>query len=337
DNNGGGNTQNQTISTQLRSSVTLSGALSNIYNPTSGSNTNTLLAAQIKSNLNSVFENGEALANVDDLEITVNGNFPTTSEWTGTTAFAGNNGWNATQGLTDVLYDWNTAALNISSLNDLKTQLTSEKITSIITEASSAPASGTVFTVVENSALGLTNNADSIDANASRDLLHIHVTGTEGSNTTNYDLQIPVSDLNLVVSDLTVTVTGTNVEQTGSTTTNFTYNIGINETANFVQPTQAPSINSADTNGDGNKALVALGYANESDGNYTLNNEAISAGIGVYNSEFSNPTIAATQGGSSNQFTITLSATPKEGYVWEDGTRDAKSISFPVTFTVTTA
>ncbi|BAC44463.1 hypothetical protein D8X55_05040 [Malacoplasma penetrans] len=335
DNNGGG-TQTQTITPQIQSAVTLNGALSDIYDTANSSseNTNAKIAEEIKNNLETVFTNGAALSDVSDLEITVSHNFPE-STWIGT-AYSGDSGWYSAQ-MDTVLYDYTLNPLTISSLSDLKTQLSDSKIQEIFTAAGTTTTTNATYAV--QNALGFTNKNNGAE---NRDLLHVNVLetvpGQSGGDPTtkNYDLQIPVSDLNLELKDLSVTVKGTNVAETTLTTT-LTYNIGINEAQNFTQPTTNPTVQGSDIQNDdanaANKALVALTYATEADGQTTLDNEKISAELGIYNSVFTAVSIKPVDGGN-NQYTITLSATPKDGYVWEDGSNTAKQVSFNVTFTV---
>ncbi|BAC44444.1 P35 lipoprotein homolog fragment [Malacoplasma penetrans HF-2] len=141
DNNGGngdtnqGGEQSQTIIPQIKSSVTLSGALTDIYNPTDISKTNSLIADEIKNNLADVFDNGSDLTNVSDLEVSVTHTFPA-STWTGLSFDSTSGNWKA-EGSSgnDVTIDnanklvySSESQLNISSLSDLKTQLDDTKL-----------------------------------------------------------------------------------------------------------------------------------------------------------------------------------------------------------------
>ncbi|RXY95979.1 hypothetical protein D8X55_05005, partial [Malacoplasma penetrans] len=361
DNNtgGGDNTQTQTITPQIKSTSTLSGALSSIYNPANSSNTNALIADEIKKNLTEVFDNGDALNNVNDLEITVTHSFPE-STWTGLTFNSDTGNWgNSTNAQDNVeiqeanklLYPTQTTELNISYLSDLKEQLNDDaKLEKILDDAGATVDADTVYSV--NNGLGFTNKNSGSE---NRDLLHVNVVGTKTTagqtpttTTTNYDLQIPVSDLNLEISNLSVTVKGSNVTET-TATTNFTYNIGINDAENYVDPSTKPTATEEEA-GKLDDVLVKLGYATAATGGATettLNNDAIIQGLGIYNVTFARTTTEGVQGivpkedasnnGNEKTYTITLSATPNQGYVWEDGTSNAKDISFDVILDITAA
>ncbi|RXY95936.1 hypothetical protein D8X55_05080, partial [Malacoplasma penetrans] len=318
DNNTGGdsNTQTQTITPELRETVNLSGALTDIYDSTGAQNANQKIAADIKENhLGDVFTNGEALSQVSDLTVTVNGNFSRDS-WAGLTFNGETGNWedsaNNQNNITiaeanKLVYTSESEQIDIESLNDLHEKLSVRDTLKTALENAGVAQIPETTTLAINNNLGFTNG----------DLLHVNVSATPtGSNPTitNYDLQIPVSNLNLVVPNLTITVSGTNVGEANRTTTNFNFNIGINDT---VSETDEKGELAAD-NRSANEALVALGLATSStdSGNttYTIDNDAVSAVVGVYNCNFASPTIQAVDE-SAGTYTITLQATPLDGYV----------------------
>ncbi|BAC44471.1 P35 lipoprotein homolog [Malacoplasma penetrans HF-2] len=359
ENNGNGNQgdqQTETITPKIKSTVTLGGALSNIYDTANTSNTNNLIADEIKKNLSEVFDNGEALKDISSLDISVNHKFPD-STWTGlpfnhssdgSSVFWGNDQADQTSILIEpenkLLYPSKTQPLTISSLSDLKTQLNDSKLKEILKDTETKPEANTTYSV--DNALGFTNKALGSD---NKDLLHVNVVGTtkvEGSEdtTTNYDLQIPVSDLNLKLTDLEVTVKGDNVT-TSTLRTTLTYNIGINDSTNQDNEGAKPQATESDA-GKLDTILVKFGYANEGTQGQeaTLNNENLIEGLGIYNVTFSKDSNSKIEpktnsGNEENEktYTITLSAKPNDGYVWEDGTSTAKNISFDVILDITAA
>ncbi|RXY95950.1 hypothetical protein D8X55_05055, partial [Malacoplasma penetrans] len=343
-NNNGGDTnqQTQSITPKIKTESKLSGALSNIYDTANTGKTNELIANEIKKNLSEVFENGEDLSKVNDLQVSVTHTFPA-STWTGLSFDAASGNWkhstdsNQDVTITDankLLYASKTQALDISSLSDLKTQLDDTKLKAILTDTGVTPAADTTYSVAN--ALGFTNKKK--DDTNNRDLLHVNVVGTKtGSNpgTTNYDLQIPVSDLNLKLTDLSVTVKGTNVAETTEKTT-LTYNIGINDVVEFVDPSAKPTVAaSVKTNKETMNALKALGYTATVSGQDQIDNDKVAAALGIYNCTFTlaaeNPLVIDD---ATNKFTFNLVATPNSGYVWEDGTNTAKPVQFATDFTV---
>ncbi|RXY96024.1 hypothetical protein D8X55_04910, partial [Malacoplasma penetrans] len=345
DNNTGGNTggdgtQNQTINPELRESVNLSGALSDIFDSTGAQNANQKIAADIQQNhLNDVFVNGQELSQVEDLTVSVTGNF-SRSSWDGLTFNGESGNWGSVGedgNITDsvnieeankLIYTSESEQFDISSLDDFKTKLsTGDKLKTALEAAGAGTIDNTTTLAVANN-IGFTDD----------DLLHINVTATPAGDSptvTNYDLQIPVSNLNIVVPNLTITVAGTNIGEANRTTTNFSFNIGIDDTVS--ESNESASLATANRN-DAKQALVALGLASSSTegGNttYTIDNDAVSAVVGVYNCRFDidSATIAPV-GESNDNFTITLQATPLEGYVWDDGSNGSKPVTINATFT----
>ncbi|BAC44497.1 signal-peptide-less P35 lipoprotein homolog [Malacoplasma penetrans HF-2] len=329
-NNDGGNDSNNNNTTpqdgsivpRLKSSINLSGTVDKIYNSQNASETNNLIAEEIKTNLEQAFDNSTELENVNDLNITVNGNFADTSSWGGN-PYDGTNGWSGSTTGNEILYSTSLNQLNISSLNDLKHQLTDAKIKEILRSSDSSKLNESAEYTVKNK-LGFTNN----------NLVHVNIMEILGSGVRNFDLQIPISSINFNVSNMSISVSGTDV-QTTNATTNFNYNIAINNTeSNTPQPTSTPKASSSEvTNAD--KILVKLGYADVGTNNsIVLNQELLQEEFGIYNVEFSNAKIAPNT--STNRqvgsYKITLDATPiaNKGFIWQDGTTSTKSVSFDV-------
>ncbi|RXY95926.1 hypothetical protein D8X55_05095, partial [Malacoplasma penetrans] len=347
DGNGGG-TQTQTITPQLKDSVSLSGPLSDIFDSTGTQNANEKIAADIKDNhLSDVFDNGDALKQVSDLKVTVAGDFKRDS-WSGGTYDAASGGWKSDSGdvtisaANKLVYASESPQLNISSLNDLKTQL------SVKATLKEALEKAGVSTIADTTTLAVNNNIGLTD-----DLLHINVSSTpqvasgQTATTTNYDLQIPVSNINLVVNNLTITVAGTNVGEATKTTTNFKFNVGIDATLSFKQTGTAPDVSKTESEAEqatlASTILQKLGYV--SSGN-TLSDDKISAALGIYNCKFTpksateNTEVQPDSGitGSNKVYKVTVTATPYDtNYVWDDGTTGPKDISFDVNLKVATS
>ncbi|BAC44494.1 hypothetical protein D8X55_04470 [Malacoplasma penetrans] len=307
------------ITPSLNSTLDLKGSLSRIFD-TSGSgtrkDTNTVIAEDIKSNLNNYFSNGNDLKTVEDLDVTVNGNFPT-STWTGVAYDT----WKSSTSYTGI-YSSESAQIDITSLNDLKTKLTTKGLYGILL-AAGLKFSGSSFAIQNE--IGLSGG----------DLLHVNIriTSEWTTNPFTVDLAIPVSDINLKVSNLGVSVSGSNVKALSNGSVNYTYNVGIDDTVNFVKPTTGVTALSSANKTNVNEALVSLGFATKSGTNYTLNKDKISAALGVFNCTFEGISIQE-DASTANNFTITLKATPNTNYYWEDGTNVPKELSFKVDLTV---
>ncbi|RXY96435.1 hypothetical protein D8X55_03810, partial [Malacoplasma penetrans] len=320
-NQGGGNggntdTQQQTITPKLKADVTTQGALSKIYDTTAKEDTNTLIAKDIKANPETYFENGADLKSIEGWTVTVDGNFDSAASWEGQTY----DEWSKTANIKKGVYEQTSAQLNIASLKDLKSQLsTSEQIKKLCEDSNLTFSDATEYKVQNQ--LGFTDG----------DLLHVNVTAKQNTTNLVMDVAIPVSDLNLKITGLKVSVsktenqTGNNVAEVKDLTTNFTYNIGINDTVKEITPTAVL----AQDKTDANKVLKALGYATEAANVYTLDNDKLSDALGLYNCKFEAVSSKATN--EANKYTVTLKATPNDGYVWENGTKDAKEVSFVAT------
>ncbi|BAC44534.1 hypothetical protein D8X55_04530 [Malacoplasma penetrans] len=344
-NNGNGNggaDQTQKVTPVLKDDVSLEGALNKIYDTstTDRKNTNTLIADDIKANPENYFTNGAELKNViSDATVTVDGKFSNASWASGLSYDATTGNWKddtttvTIQDSNKLVYASSSKQINITSLDGLKTELEKTDVLKNALEAAGATtiASGTTLTV-ENK-LGFTND----------DLIHINVKATPTSGAeTNYDLQIPTSDINLSVTDLSVTVTGNNIEAATKTTTNFTYNIGIDSEVHFNQGANLTAASEDDAK-DVNKVLEQLKYGSTTGSTFSLDNNAIIKGLGIYNVNFSNPSIqektVSSRATSEKTYTITLDAKPQSSeYVWADGSdvNTAKKISFDVKIDVTT-
>ncbi|BAC44457.1 hypothetical protein D8X55_04975 [Malacoplasma penetrans] len=349
DNNTGGennNQQTQKVTPVLKDSVSLSGSLSKIYDTTTGENrktTNDLITEDIKENPENYFTNGSESAvkeAVKNATVTVEGNFTTAgseSPWkelpyldsseTSENATAAKS-WKATTGLQEVTYATNSDQIEIKSLDDLHTKLSVEQtLKDAMKGAGVADTDTTTFTIKNRA--GFTNG----------DLIHVNVEGDKSGTKTQYDLQIPTSDINLSVTDLTIKVEGTNIETSQKTTTNYDFNIGIEPETHYDQgSTTVTAANDAAVTV--NKVLQDLSLATDANG--TLNNEALIKALGVYNVNFSNPTIAPKEGATTRAektYTITLDAKPQsEKYVWSDGSdsNTTKKVTFDVKVDVTT-
>ncbi|WP_267872567.1 P35 family lipoprotein [Malacoplasma penetrans] len=341
----GGTTQTEKITPELNEKVSLGGSLKDIYDSTGTKKTNELIAEEIKANINSVFKNGEKLAAESDLKITVNGNFPETlSNWkdlpyldsseTADNATA-DKSWSATASLNKVLYPTTSKQIDIKSLDDLYTKLDEATIKAALKEGGVTTTETSKSFTIKNRP-GLTND----------DLIHVNVEETKSDDTkVQHDLQIPTSDINLVVSDLTVKVEGQNIETTENTktTTEFDFNIGIDTTTHYNQGSETSTAQTEDAV-KVEQVLKDLKLATADGNNTKLDNEALIKALGVYNVTFSLDDAKITKDSVQSRapvdtkYTVTLKATPNKDsnntYVWDDGTSDAKDITFPVTIKI---
>ncbi|RXY95922.1 hypothetical protein D8X55_05100, partial [Malacoplasma penetrans] len=325
DNNGGngnnnnngnqdGNGQQQTeITPTIKKEVSLSGALSKIYD--ANKSTSDLIAEDIKANPTNYFDNGEALKDlIKDATVSVNGGF-TESTFKGDTYET----WSAKVGDKKGTYAQASKQLDIKSINDLETQLGDSNNIKIICDA--IPT------------LKLTNGSDyKVEKNALKldgDLLHVNISAKEnGTTAVSMDLAIPVSDLNLKIDALKISVSGTGIKESTDLTTNYKFNVGIDNT---VKP--ITNATGTVTAGDREKVMTvmkALGYT-VSGQDDKLDNDKLSDALGLYNCNFE-AVSSKPVSGQANKYTITLKATPNEGYVWEDGTNNPKTdITFEAT------
>ncbi|BAC44456.1 P35 lipoprotein homolog [Malacoplasma penetrans HF-2] len=341
----GGTTQTEKITPELNEKVSLGGSLKDIYDSTGTKKTNELIAEEIKANINSVFKNGEKLAAESDLKITVNGNFPETlSNWkdlpyldsseTADNATA-DKSWSATASLNKVLYPTTSKQIDIKSLDDLYTKLDEATIKAALKEGGVTTTETSKSFTIKNRP-GLTND----------DLIHVNVEETKSDDTkVQHDLQIPTSDINLVVSDLTVKVEGQNIETTENTktTTEFDFNIGIDTTTHYNQGSETSTAQTEDAV-KVEQVLKDLKLATADGNNTKLDNEALIKALGVYTVTFSLDDAKVTKDSVQSRapvdtkYTVTLKATPNKDsnntYVWDDGTSDAKDITFPVTIKI---
>lgn len=209
--------------------------------------------------------------------------------------------------------------MDIKSINDLETQLGNSDNIKAVCEA--IPT------------LKLTNGTDyKVEKNALKldgDLLHVNISAKDnGTTAVSMDLAIPVSDLNLKIDGLKISVSGTGIKESTDLTTNYKFNVGIDNTVKEL--TGATGTLTGDDRKDAMKALKALGYTQTAD-DTKLDNDKLSDALGLYNCSFEAVSSEAVSG-QNDQFTITLKATPNAGYVWEDGTNTPKEgITFVAT------
>lgn len=164
----------------------------------------------VKKNLDSLISNYSEIKDTKNLSISVNGNFPENT-WIGTTYSS----WKSETNLQSIYYPFSSSQITISSIMNLKNQLTNNFLKKIF-EASGVTTTNKTYLLTDGKALGLDG-----------DLLHIHVTESSSSSTSViYNLKIPVLDINLDLSELQVTVSGDEIE-TATGKVEFDYNVGI--------------------------------------------------------------------------------------------------------------
>lgn len=348
----GGTTQNQKTTPKLKSSINLVGALTDIYDPSKVKNTNTLLQEEIKSNLDSAFENAKDLEN-KNFNVTVKGDFPNTT-WEGEKFSNGN--WDKVT-ITDtnkLFYDSESPQIDISSLDDLKTKLSDEKtLKEALAKAGVTDTANSSYTIKNE--LGLTDNS----------LLHVNVEGkANGSSTlTQYDLQIPASDINLDLSKLSISVSGDDVNPIEESV-GLNFNIGVNSKTTYTAPTatqQLTEVATPDsvmeklsfkaTNVINNVARTSVTLTQENRATSTamveLDVDKVAEALGIFNTKFNsvsltrvgewNPYEEVQDAQNFSTYKVDVMATPNTGYYFDDGTREAKTFSFNVNINQQTA
>ncbi|BAC44475.1 P35 lipoprotein homolog [Malacoplasma penetrans HF-2] len=309
---GDGGQQQTEVTPTIKTEVSLSGALSKIYD--GKKTTSDLIAEDIKANPTNYFDNGDALKElIKDATVSVNGGF-TESTFKGETYDV----WSkdAKKGT----YPQSAAQLNIKSINDLETQLGDSKAIQTLCESISS--------------LKITNGSDyKVEKNALKldgDLLHVNITAKEDGKTdrVKMDLAIPVSDLNLKIDDLKISVNGTGIKTSTDLTTKYTFNVGIDNTVKTI--TGAKGVLAENERKEFLKVMKALGYTDTAGTN--LDNDKLSDALGLYNCSFEVTGVDPVTGSTSGEYTIKLKATPNKDYVWEDGTNTPKTdVSFVAT------
>ncbi|BAC44449.1 hypothetical protein D8X55_05010 [Malacoplasma penetrans] len=317
---GTGQQENKTVKPELLKDVSLGGSLSTIYSSGSDSKTtNELISEDVKTNPEKYFTNGTELKDViKQTKVTVDGGF-SASEWQNGDPYST---WSTSNGIVKVTYPAAAPQIDIASLNDLKQKTFKDDaaIQTFLTAANLTFTGVTNYTVENQLSL------------SSGDLLHVNLKGTKSGGNLNVDLQIPVSNINLKATlkisvDATNNESGTNIEAVTDLTTNFSYNIGIDSTVNFTQTGATPTATEAEAK-DAQKVLEKLGYVSSG----ALDNDKISAALGVYNCKF---VAKSSEPGEGGKYNVTLTATPFDSnYIWDDGTSGPKDLQFPVSLTV---
>lgn len=348
----GGNSSTSKVTPKLQSKISLVGSLSNIYD--GKTDTNDLLATDIKNNPEKVFTNYDELKG-KNFTITVDGEFSKDSTWSGDNYSKdsyGKSSWGSTTIDADktIYYNSKSSQIDISSLNDLKTKLSNDFLKNAFKEAG--------VTIEDNTTLSVSNKLGLTDG----DLLHVNiVANTSAKAITNYDLQIPVSDINLDIQKCNITISGNDVE-TVNQEVEINYNIGIQDKMTYTGPTDVQQL---DTTATETSVMTKLGFVKISkvvqknsfnisrEGESTdatainLDSDKIGQTFGIYNTTFSNPKLTleestpSTQAGETNTnyltYKMTVDGTPNSGYYFEDGTNTSKSFSFDVKINQKTA
>lgn len=328
------------ITPELKSSqINLSGKLSEVFKD-GLSNVDSNISSMIQKNLETFFKDGGKLKEANPT-VKVESSFNSTHKyWTGDTYEK----WIKKVNDSNILkvksfvYSDSLPKLNISSLDDLYTQIYAKdkgrQFISNVIKAAGEKISGAYLWVVDDK-LGLTNSKSTTSYGATDNdvVLHVSAIAIQPRKSMPIDIQIPVSSINLDLSNCKVLIEGNDKVNETSTTASVKYNIGINSKVNFDQPTNTPTITNANAT-NVNEALVSLGYATKSkDGTYTLNNYKISTGLGIFNCSFKPKSIVEKS--TTKTYTITITTTPNDGYVWEDGDNASKDLTFDVNFNVT--
>ncbi|WPL41509.1 P35 family lipoprotein [Malacoplasma iowae] len=299
---------------------------------TDGTTTDQLISQDLQKDLSKVVDNSEQLSGA---KVTFNSNLTDEDKKfnDGKTEYST---WKTNASQNVVYYSSTSPQLTVKSTKDLNTQLTPTALSVIMKKAG--------FTSSENKDFKL-NNENKIGVD--KDMLHVSVTATDKggkkASSTDVDLVIPTSDINFAPDKATVEISGANVNTKKQQVT-FKYDVGIDSTVNFTKKTIDLDAGKNITNGTdvlealgwkqaivagkqlSRNALMSTFVEKEGTGTNEINSEKMGNDIGVFNSKFTNFKVTETQSGSG-LYDLTVSASPNEGYQWDDGTKDQKELT----------
>lgn len=316
--------ENNKIKVKLKSSIQIMGS-EDIYDVSSNKTMNELLAQKIKDNPSIAFENPNVLSQ-KDFNVIIEGNL-SNSTWQGENFNVNNGNWGTSIDQNRKLYYFSQSPdFVISSLDDFKSKLnTGSKLKDCLTAACLEVDSNTTPSIKNK--LGLSNG-----------LFHINVEATVSGNKMDYDLQIPTSNVNFEVNNLSVKVSGDEIAESQQTI-NFSYIVGVKSISQYTGPSNIVKIDSETSI---NTVMTTLGFASNSssESSLILDDKKIGIAFGVFNSTFTNPKLeldkSANLDGNYIAYKVSVTATPKQGYQFDDGDT-YKEFSFPIKITERTA
>ncbi|WPL38530.1 P35 family lipoprotein [Malacoplasma iowae] len=319
------------VTPKIKSNITLVGKFSDLVSADVGTTTDQLISQDLQKDLSKVVDNSEQLK---DAKVTFNSNL-TDDDKKFNDGTKNYDDWKSSASSNIVYYSSTSEQLTVKSTKDLNQQLTPTTLSDIMKKAGFNEAANKDFKLNDVNKIGV-----------DKDMLHVSVTATDKSGLktgdTEIDLVIPTSDINFAPEKATVEISGTNVDTKKQQVT-FKYDVGIDSSVNYT-------LNKLDLN-EGKKiennidvlevlgwkqvqatdkqlsrhALVSTFVEKEGTGTNDINSQKMGNDIGVFNSKFTNFQVTETQSGSG-LYNLTVTATPNDGYQWDDGTKDQKEL-----------
>ncbi|WP_141557385.1 P35 family lipoprotein [Malacoplasma iowae] len=318
------------VTPKIKSDIKIVGKFSDLVSADVGTTTDQLISQDLQKDISKVVDNSDQLSGA---KVTFNSNL-TDNDKKFNDGTKNYNDWKLSASSNIVYYSSNSPQLNVKSTKDLNVQITSS-LNEIMKNAGFTNASTKDFKLNGSNKIGIDN-----------DKLHVSVTATDKgvgkAGSTEIDLVIPTSDINFAPEKATVEISGTNVDTKKQQVT-FKYDVGIDSSVNYT-------LNKLDLN-EGKKiennidvlevlgwkqvqatdkqlsrhALVSTFVEKEGTGTNDINSQKMGNDIGVFNSKFTNFQVTETQSGSG-LYNLTVTATPNDGYQWDDGTKDQKEL-----------
>ncbi|WPL39443.1 P35 family lipoprotein [Malacoplasma iowae] len=320
------------VTPKIKSNITLVGKFSDLVSETDEKTTDQLISEDLQKNISKVIENSNE---IKEAKVTFNSNLTDDDKKfnDGTKEYSE---WKASASSNVVYYSSASPQLNVKSTKDLNAQITSG-LNAIMKDSGFVDATNKDFKLNDTNKIGV-----------DKDMLHVSVTATnkgaaKNAATTEIDLVIPTSDINFTPDKATIEVSGSNVDTKKQQVT-FKYDVGIDSTINFTKETI--DLEAGKNIANGTDVLEALGWKQvqttgkqllrhasvsvfseqEGTGTNDINSEKMGNDIGVFNSKFTNFKVIETEK-DSGLYSLTVSATPNEGYQWDDGTNVQKDLT----------
>ncbi|WPL39439.1 P35 family lipoprotein [Malacoplasma iowae] len=319
------------VTPKIKSDIKIVGKFSDLVSADVGTTTDQLISQDLQKDLSKVVDNSDQLSGA---KVTFNSNL-TDNDKKFNDGTKNYNDWKLSASSNIVYYSSNSPQLNVKSTKDLNVQITSS-LNEIMKNAGFTNASTKDFKLNGSNKIGIDN-----------DKLHVSVTATDKgvgkAGSTEIDLVIPTSDINFTPEKATVEISGTNVD-TKSQEVIFKYDVGIDSTVNYSNKNIDLAEGKNITNGT--DVLDALGWkqtsaaakkqlsrnasistfaSEQKAGTDDINSQKMGNDIGVFNSKFTNFQVTETVK-DSGLYNLTVTATPNDGYQWDDGTNTAKNL-----------
>ncbi|WPL39436.1 P35 family lipoprotein [Malacoplasma iowae] len=320
------------VTPKIKSDITIVGKFSDLVSVEADTTTDQLISQDLQKDLSKVVDNSEQLSGA---KVTFNSNLSEEDKKfnDGTKDYSE---WKASTSSNVVYYSSTSPQLNVKSTKDLNTQITTN-LDEIIKKTGFTDATNKDFKLNDTNKIGIDN-----------DKLHVSVTATDKgagkAGSTEIDLVIPTSDINFTPEKATVEISGTNVDTKNQEVT-FKYDVGIDSTVNYSNKNIDLAEGKNITNGTdvldalgwkqtsaavkkqlSRNALISTFAGGEKAGTDDINSQKMGNDIGVFNSKFTNFQVTETVK-DSGLYNLTVTATPNDGYQWDDGTNTAKNLT----------